>query len=350
MEYTRFPGVPLKPLEHLSNVTSVKNRTAKVNIFLKNSKKSYKKANFAGMKICRKAIAVAVFALFCTVNISAQTIESLSFSRIERSPRAAALAGAGTASLQSAAYASFTNSAVVPFYEGTADFAAGYELWAPSLGAAHAINAGGAYNFGRFGVSLGGVYQMEQPDFDGFRPGEIQINAGVGVRVLDWLGFGLGARYLRENVFEGYSNNGFGIDALALFVPVKGLSVSAGVVNLGGGIKDSAGNKYPQPSSLKLAAAYRLGINPQNALEFMLDEDYFWVSRSNAVSFGMEYSYARMVYARVGYRIATSGAAYPSHLGLGLGAEYKGFRLDVSYLTLSEAIGNSVAIGIGYRF
>ena len=289
-------------------------------------------------------------ALISSMGAIAQTPEALTFSKIERSPREAALAGAGAASLGSTAYASFVNSAIIPFSNNTADFAAGYEYWAPSLGAANAINLAGAYMIGNIGLSLGGVYQMEQPDFDGYRPGEIQINAGVGVRVLDWLGFGLNVRYLRENIFEGYANNGFGVDAMALFVPVKGLSVSAGVVNLGGGIKDSAGNKYPQPSSLKLAAAYRLGINAQNALEFMLDEDYFWASRSNAVSFGMEYSYARMVYARVGYRIATSGAAYPSHLGLGLGAEYKGFRLDVSFLTLSEAIGNSVAIGLGYRF
>ncbi len=297
-----------------------------------------------------KKLLTIVLAAFSALFAAAQTPEALTFSRIERSPREAALAGAGAASLQSVAYASFGNSAVIPFYEGNADFAAGYELWAPSLGAAHAIGAAGAYKFGRFGVSLGGVYQMEQPDFDGYRPGEVQLNAGLGVRVLDWMGFGLNVRYLRENMFAGNANNGFGVDAMALFLPVKGLSVSIGAVNLGSGVKDSAGNTYPLPSSFRLSAAYCLGLDSRNALEFMLNEDYFWNSRSNAVSFGMEYSYARMVYARVGYRIATSGAAYPSHLGIGLGAQYKGFRLDVSYLTLSEAIGNSVAIGLGYRF
>ena len=302
------------------------------------------------MKICRKAIAVAAFALFCTVNISAQTIESLSFSRIERSPRAAALAGAGAASLQSAAYASFTNSAVIPFYEGTADFAAGYELWAPSLGAAHAMNFAGAYNFGRVGVSLGGVYQMEQKDLEGFRPAEVQVGAGFGIRVLPWLGLGVNARYVQENLFQGYSQNGFGLDAMALFFPVWGLTLTAGVANIGTKVKDSAGNAYPQPTSIVAAAAYYLVLGSRHAIEFMLDENYYLNSRTNAISVGMEYSYDRIAFARVGYRIATSGAAYPSHLGLGLGAEYKGFRLDVSFLTLSEAIGNSVAIGLGYRF
>ena len=34
LEYTRFPGVPLKPLEHLSNVTSREKRDCKDKNFL----------------------------------------------------------------------------------------------------------------------------------------------------------------------------------------------------------------------------------------------------------------------------------------------------------------------------
>ena len=284
------------------------------------------------------------------MGVFAQTSEVLTFSRVERSPRAAALAGAGTASVSGAAYASFSNSAVIPFYEGSGDFAAGYEYWSPKLGAAHAMNVAGAYNFGSVGVSLGGVYQMEQADYSGFRPSSIQINAGFGARFISWLGLGINVRYLRENLFEGYSHNGFGVDALALFAPLKGLTITAGVANIGSVVKDSAGNSYPQPSSIKAAVAYNLQIGARNSLEFMFDEDYFWNSRSNALSFGMEYSFDHVAFARVGYRIASEKAPYPSHLGLGLGAQYKGFRLDVSYLTLSEAIGNTVAVGLGYRF
>ena len=301
------------------------------------------------MKNCKKAFVAAVL-LLSAINIFAQSREVLTFTRIERNPRAAALAGAGSASLSNAAYASFTNSAIVPFYGGKADFAAGYEHWAPSLGAANAVNLAGAYNFGLVGVSMGGVYQMEQQDYDGFRPSEVQVNLGVGARIASWFGVGINARYARENVFQGHSNSAFGLDAMLLFAPVKGLTVSAGAANIGTGIKDSAGNTYPQPSSVKAAAAYNLQIGARNSLEFMFDEDYFWNSRSNALSFGMEYSFDHVAFARVGYRIASEKAPYPSHLGLGLGAQYKGFRLDVSYLTLSEAIGNTVAVGLGYRF
>ncbi|MBQ9411386.1 MAG: PorV/PorQ family protein [Bacteroidales bacterium] len=294
-------------------------------------------------------LSVAALALLVSITSFAQTSEVLTFSRIERSPRAAALAVAGAASVGSAAYASFTNSAIIPFYEGKADFAAGYQHWAPKLGAGNAVSAAGAYNFGSFGVALGGVYQMEQ-DFDGFRPSELQINLGAGVKILSWLGLGVNARYVQETIFQGHSNKGFGLDAMALFAPVKGLTVAAGVSNIGTQVQDSAGNKYPQPTSLTVAAAYNLMIGSKNFLEFMLDENYFISSGKNAISFGMEYSYDHIGFARVGYRIASDGAAYPSHLSLGLGAQYAGFRIDVSYLTLSEVIGNTVAVGLGYRF
>lgn len=301
------------------------------------------------MKNVGKIILAVAFALF-SLSLRAQQQEVLSFTRIERNPRAAGLAGAGAASVGSTAYASFVNSAIIPFSNSTADFAAGYQFWAPSLGAAHAINLGGAYKMGIIGLSLGGVYQMEQKDFDGFRPSEFQINLGAGVKVLSWLGLGLNVRYARENVFQGYSQGGFGVDAMALFVPVKGLTVTAGAANIGSSVKSNAGSSYPQPTSIVAAAAYNLEVGSMHFLEFMLDENFYIHSRTNAVSVGVEYSYARIAFARVGYRIASENAVYPSHLSLGLGAQFKGFRLDVSYITLSEVIGNSVAVGLGYRF
>ena len=303
------------------------------------------------MKNLGKVILVVALAL-SSIGLRAQQQEVLSFTRIERNPRAAGLAGAGAASVGSTAYASFVNSAIIPFSNTNADFAAGYQYWAPSLGAANAINLAGAYRIGNIGLSLGGVYQMEQKDFDGFRPAEIQVGAGFGIRVLPWLGLGVNALYVQENLFQGYSQNGFGLDAMAFFAPLWGLTVTAGVANIDSRVKSNAGGSYPQPTSIAAAAAYylSLGAGSKHSIEFMLDENFYIHSRTNAVSFGMEYSYDRIAFARVGYRIASEGTVYPSHLSLGLGAQYKGFRLDVSYLTLSEIIGNSVAVGLGYRF
>lgn len=295
-----------------------------------------------------KRIIVTVAAALVAVSAFAQT-EVLTFSRIERNPRSSALAGSGAASVSNVAYASFTNAAIVPFYEGTLDVGAGYQYWAPSLGAANAVNLGASYKFGRVGVTVGGVYQMEKL-FDGFRPYELQLNAGAGVRILKWLGVGVNARFVSEALYQGKTITGFGMDAMAIFLPAKGLSLTAGISNFGTPVKSSTEMLYDQPVAIRLAAAYLLPFAGKHSVEFMLDEDYYLSSEANAVSAAAEYSFNKMIYARAGYRYASKKAAYGSHLGLGLGFQFKGIRLDVSYITASDVIGNSITAGVGYRF
>jgi opacity protein-like surface antigen len=302
------------------------------------------------MKNVRKAILVAAMALVGSISAMAQNQEALTFTRIERNPRAAALAGAGAASVSSAAYASFTNSAIIPFYKENADFALGYQYLYPDFNASHAINAAGAFKLGPMGIALGVLYQTEKEPIAGYNPSDIQVNLGFGAQLFSWLGVGLNARYIRENNTQEHFYNAFGVDAMVLFVPVEGLTLSAGVANIGSSIADAAGNKYPQPSSLRLAAAYNFSFAQDHRVELMLDEDYFYNSQKNALSVGAEYAFKEMLFARVGYRYATEGTAFPTHLGVGLGVQFFGFRLDVSYLTASDIIGNTLSLGLGYRF
>ena len=298
----------------------------------------------------KKSFFLTVLGLFTAVAMQAQVNEFLTFTRIERNPRAAALAGAGAASASNVAYASFNNAAVVPFYAKHGDFGVGYQSWAPKTVGANAFNFGGAYNFGRFGIAAGAVYQMEKPDFDGYKPSSLQVNLGAGVKILDWFGLGVNARFAQDNLFEGMSYNGFAADAMLLFNPVRGLNLTAGVSNIGNKVSSKSGSQYPQPVSIKAAAAYILEIGTKNSIEFMVDEDYYINSKANAVSLGMEYSFDQMVYARAGYRYASEKAPFASHLAVGLGIQFFGVRLDVSYLTLSDVIGNTLAVGLGYRF
>jgi len=281
---------------------------------------------------------------------AAQSAETLTFTRIDRNPRTSALAGAGAASVSNVAYASFTNAAVVPFYGKTLDVAAGYQYWAPALGAASGLHLGVSGKVGIWGVTGGILYQAEQPDVDGFRPGELQANLGAGVRFTDWLGLGLNLRYARQALFAGKSISGYGMDLMLLARPVKGLTLTGGVAGLGTSVKDASGNSYSQPASVKLAGAYALTFAEQHTVEVMMDADYYLFGKSVTVSAGLEYNFKEMVYARAGYRRAAENAPYPTHLGVGLGVQFFGVRLDVSYLTASEVIGNSLAVGLGYRF
>ena len=63
---------------------------------------------------------------------------------------------------------------------------------------------------------------------------------------------------------------------------------------------------------------------------------------------GAEYAYNKTFYARAGYRLAGKKALIPSHLGLGVGLQFRGFRLEASYLTASELLGNTLNLGVAF--
>lgn len=279
-----------------------------------------------------------------------QPQEVLTFTRIDRNPRTSALAGAGAASVSSVAYASFVNAAAVPFYEEKADFGLGYQHWTPTLGAASAFHLGGAYNFGQVGVTLGGLFVTEQPDNEGFRPSKLQVNLGAGVRITDWLSAGVNARLAREGLFQGYAITGFNADVLLMARPVEGLGLTAGIANIGNAIKDSFGTAFPQPASVKLAAAYSLTFAGDNTVEVMADGDYYLFSRGYGVSAGLEYSFRQLLFLRVGYRKASDNSPFPTHLGLGAGLQIAGIRVEFAWLTASQILGKSFSVGLGYRF
>ena len=80
--------------------------------------------------------------------------QALPFIGAEYSPAASAKGGISSVETTSIAYASFSNTAVVPFSDQKGDFAAGYTLWQPTLSKVNVISAAGAYNIkNKFGVA-----------------------------------------------------------------------------------------------------------------------------------------------------------------------------------------------------
>ena len=57
-----------------------------------------------------------------------------------------------------------------------------------------------------------------------------------------------------------------------------------------------------------------------------------------------------MVFVRAGAHIGTGRSPLPTYLSLGAGAKFSGFHFDLCFMTLNEAIGNTLAIGLGYAF
>ena len=300
------------------------------------------------MKLKSILWAVAV-CLPLSLNAQEAKNAALPFTRIDRNPRTSAFAGAGVASTGASAWGALNNAAQLSFIEGLGDVALGFQLWQPSNDADKTTNFGGgaAFRFGDFGVALAGVYDKCEP-FAGYNPSDLLISLGASYNILDVVSVGLNARYASQNLAPDAKVSGFSADLSLIGRIAEGFTAGVTVGNIGPKVKGST-ESYGQPAYARLGVAWNTILAEKHGIELLLDGEYNFGS-AIAVSAGAEYNYNRIVYARVGYRYAGEKALIPSHLGAGIGLHFKGFRLDASYLTASEILGNTVNIGLGYSF
>ena len=304
----------------------------------------------------KKILMTLSLAALVAFSAAAQQNESMAFSRIDRNPATLAMGTAGFADAQTTAWSSFRNAALVPLSGNVLDIAGSWTGWMPAApgGMSHLINAGAAYRFGGFGVTIGGVFQPGQPyqtvtaaglPGDYFTPKDLQVNLGVGVLLVEGVSLGINAHYLSTALAPEHSYSTFSGD-LSLAARFSAFTVSAGVSNLGREIKDASGNAYPVPTSGTVGAVYHQPFG-SHALKASVDADYFFAGYFTAAA-GVQYSFKDMLFARVGYHYATEGAVLPSFLSVGAGVQFSGFRLDVCWLTASPLLGNTLSVGLAY--
>lgn len=266
------------------------------------------------------------------------------------------MAGAGSTLLsESAALAMFDNPAVLPFALKHVDAAAIYGRWAPANTNTVSNNLGGGVSvrLGKgFAVSAAVLNQAHaQQDFGAkygsYAPKDLIVAFGAGASFGDYVSLGVAARMVQQTLMEDYKLSATSITVM-LQCRLNGFNVAAGIANLGSGVSSQKGVVSHFPSSARLAASYEKVAGP-GTLGVAMDADYYF-SGKLGVSAGIHYGYNDLVFVRAGYRYASAGAAFPSHLALGLGAKWKGFGLDVSYLTANAQIGNSLCLGISCRF
>ena len=65
---------------------------------------------------------------------------------------------------------------------------------------------------------------------------------------------------------------------------------------------------------------------------------------------GLEYCIQDIVSLRGGFHYGDPAQALPTFASLGVGAKFAGVHLDLSFLTASKTIGNSLMVGLGYAF
>ena len=301
---------------------------------------------------------LVLLALLLPVSVlQAQVAEVLPFTRIDRDPVQAGLAGAGAAYAGTVAYKAFSDAAVLPFYKEKLDAGVSYQRWAPGTAAANHVNAGVAVKaLPWLAISAGYALDAGTPyaetDAQGTPIGTVRplshlAALGVGIGLGKHWSVGANLRYALQKAGGSYS--AFSADIMAAWQPLANLRVTAGVSTLGPGIASEDGTRYPQPASARIGAWWGLALNANHSLDLMADMDFYF-SRRVGAALGVQYSLKKMVFARCGYRLAAKDCAVPGHLALGAGVCFKGFRLDVSWLTASEALGNSLTAGLAYSF
>ena len=301
----------------------------------------------------RRFCLVALMALASAGMVAAQEggMAALPFTRIDRNPRSSAFAGGGRASVGApGAWQAFGAAASLPFMEGMVDGALGFQLWEPNNEVDQTINiqGGAAVKFGSIGIALGGAYQSGIPNGD-FTPSDRLVSLGFAYGIGQRISLGLNARYAAQSLAKDISFSGFSFDLAVLGKITRELSATLGVSTLGTPVASSGDTPFGQPTYAFAGLAWRQLFGTDHALEGVLDGEYGFDGQF-AGSVGAEYAFRNLVFVRAGYRLAGEYALLPSHLSLGLGFSYAGFRLDASFLTLNPMLGNTFSVAAGYRF
>ncbi len=310
-----------------------------------------------------KYIAISSAFLIYAISASAQTAdEALQFSRIVRDPAIGAMGGAGVASTNNTAYASFINSAVIPFSEKKFDAGLSYQSWAPDGTKSTNINFGMSTKLGeKFALTAGFVMQnAEEYDItdesgnpDGtYKPKDMQLNFGLAYKFSDKLGAGATFKYLSQDNAPGSKLSAPAFDVFLLY-KVSDFNVAAGISTFGGSVKDEAGKSFDIPSSATVGGNWNKTFNTKHNIEASVDADYYFSGNFTA-ALGAQYTFNDLVSVRAGYHYGSDDCVLPAYATIGCGVRHKfgntGFGFDVAYILGSETLQNTLTLGIKLFF
>ena len=282
----------------------------------------------------------------------AQGEDALPFTAIQKNPVTLGMGGAGFASVDSPAWSSFSNTAMVPFSPVKFDAALSYARWAPDAAKTDNFAAGVSFRpIERLGVSIGYAYNKapEFKDLEGsFTPYDMHAAVGVGFKVGERVALGLSGAWAQSTIDdESYSALS---GSASIFVrAAPWLDLAAGIYTIGEKVTGITGKDFSQPTVARLGGTCKASIWESSSLKGNLDVEYYF-SDEWASALGVQYDYKEMVFVRGGYRFASEDCVIPSFLSFGAGFRWAGLSFDISYLTASDTLGNSVMLGLGYRF
>lgn len=276
--------------------------------------------------------------------------QTLGFLQIADDPAVSGMAGAGVA-LPSVSPID-NNLAASALGSEKLAAAASYTLWQPQMGSFGLVNVAASYrvipklvvalSFKDFMSPSYEISQANGASGGSFKPMDLAIAAGAAYQITGALSAGVAVKFLSSSLGEGMKGSTVAANLSAKYA-AGGLQAGLALNNLGGKIS-YGGDGYSLPMEAKAGAAYTIA-----GFTASLEADY--VFRAGFMgALGVQYGFKDMVFVRAGYEYGASNLVIPSHASLGLGFKLKGFHVDISYLTASKTLGNTLSFGLGYAF
>lgn len=276
----------------------------------------------------------------------------MNFLAAPRDPGALGMGATGALG-RSAAFATFSNPAYIPFSTEAVSIGASCGLWQPGMAASTAdCSFGFSYNnAGKTGIGFCFATDPQRvktvPSNEigtrttGPQPSTMMVGGSFAYRPLKCLSIGANARYANQSLV-GYDLNAFVADAYILF-SMKGMLATAGVSNVGSFFDGD----YRIPSSAVAAIGYEHDFGMHGIMACTQYENYFY--GADRISVGARYSYGGIVDLRAGYN-AGGGSPLDDFTSLGLGLHFGHIGLDAAYLVSDGALGGTVCFGLNLKF
>lgn len=242
--------------------------------------------------------------------------------------------------------------ALIP--DQTLDAEAFFGKWAPKAADNMMVGLDAWFKVSKaFALSVEGTYFRDKPydvttskgsSEDKFTPSEMLFGLGGVFNAAEFLSIELKAKMFSSTLGADLKGNAFGADLLVRYHG-QGFNVAAGACNLGTPIKyGSSKESYAMPMMAKFGGSYsNSGFTAAAELDYLF-------SGALMGGLGLEYSIKDIAFVRAGYHYGDAAKALPSFASLGLGAQFKGVKLNFAYMLANKNIGGSLLAGIGYAF
>jgi hypothetical protein len=167
-----------------------------------------------------------------------------------------------------------------------------------------------------------------------------------GFTVIDNLDIGATVKYIYEGILSSEAK-GFGFDfGIHYLAPIKGLSVSSVVKNLGS-MNELQNVATKLPAEFRIGPAYQFGIESAE-FDFIAVAELLKYLETDDIHFnlGGDIVYNKLISLRAGYQTGFETRG----LTAGLGIMWGNLKFDYAYLPFSLGLGNANLFSIQFKF